>query len=120
VGTRLTWYRDLTEYADVELRKELLQPNSDWVALARKVAAKQGGPRLPILAGLSLNGMTAEDDVMAFAVAAYLVECRYESVAALYEAAASFPSIDYALTTSLGLDLESLDWRFGRWLEETR
>jgi len=64
--------------------------------------------------------LTAENDVMAFAVAAYFVECRHESVAALYEAVATFRSIDDALTASLGLDLESLDWRFARRLEETR
>jgi hypothetical protein len=123
VGTRLTWFRDPSKYAEAdraEVHKELLQPTSDWIALARKIAQKQGGPRLPILAGMSFDGMTAEDDVMAFAVAAYLLECRHESVAMLFQAAAMSPSIEYALTTSLGLDLESLDWRFGRWLEETR
>jgi len=38
----------------------------------------------------------------------------------LYEAAASYRSIDVALTASLGLDLESLDWPFGHWLDEGR
>ena len=120
LGTRRTYFIQDTEYADQEIRKDMLKPNADWVALARKLAQKQGGTRLPILAGTPLNGLTAEDDVMAFAVAAYVVETRPQSVADLYEQAAASKSIEAALTASLGLDLESLDARFARWLEETR
>jgi hypothetical protein len=120
VGTRLTYFVKDTGYADEDVTHEMIKPTSDWLALARKIAQKQGGPRLPILAGTPLNAMTGEDDVMAFAAATYLVECRREAVPDLFEAAASSRSIEDALTTSMGLDLESLDARFARWLEETR
>lgn len=121
-GTRLTYYRTETDYADAD------QPwatwgeldDAGWYRRARESLAAATPADLAEILGRPTNLVTIRDDVVMNAVSAYFVEARPECLDAILEAAAAGRGPSDILRDVAGLDIEALRLRLIRWLDERR
>jgi len=122
-GTRLATTASRGPYAqDRKTREEQKRgvefQKTDWPALARKRFEAKRKPDLRLLAGKDVNTMTADDALVSYAMAEYLVTGFPDKCAGFLKAYGSGISIDEAMKAHLGFDFHAFERRFVRWLEE--
>lgn len=121
-GTRLTWFIAPSRYqaADKQLAERMHDPHTDWIAVARSVIEKRGGPDLAQVLQLPTNAMGPEETLIAYAFADYLLEGRPQEAAELLRETGRAEKPEEAVKNALGIELPSLEVRFVRWLHEVR
>jgi hypothetical protein len=118
-GTSLSNFVAPSRYAGEEDSDRDPQ-TADWMASARSLVAKGRMPELLYVLGLSLNAMTQEDLVLAYALSAYLVEGLPDRATAFLQAVGRGDPGDQAFLAALGMPVQVVQERLCRWLDETR
>jgi len=126
VGTRLTFMIEPSRYGTRatevdDLMRRALQPGADWLAIARGLLRVGRGPDLRVFIGKATNDLSDEEGIWSYAFAAYLIEGRPDDAAKLLRAITTegerLEDVALRLWT---IDLDGLEARFVRWLDETR
>lgn len=94
-------------------------PTGDWLVPAREVVRKATPRRLAALLTMRLTAMRTADTLLAYALAAYLLEGAPDRTEALIEATVESDDAEAAVRKALGFGVESLLLRLRRWTEET-
>lgn len=120
VGTRLTFFVQRTDYgADPDAdQRSLSDLPEDWLREARLMLEGENPPSLSFLLGRELNDMRANDALLAHALAAYLLEGRPDSAAAILDGLGAERAPDELFVEVLGLSLPELAERLRAWLSE--
>lgn len=120
VGTRITFSRRISEYAEQDVPWATWGDltDGDWYRRARGVLAGYGPVDLAELFGKPLNLLTLPDEVVANAIAAYYLEGRPDECGAFLFALGQGENVDDALHKASGLDIVALRLRLLRWLDE--
>jgi hypothetical protein len=122
--SRLTWFVQPSAGRQAEeeavLRGRLLDPETNWMQEAHTLLQGESRPRLSgVLAG-DVNGLTTEELLFSYVIAAYLLEARPESAPEILQRVGGGMDSALALTGVLGIDLEALDAHILRWLSERK
>jgi len=122
-GTRLAVTAQRTPYAQDRRTRATQQrgvefQKTDWAGLARKLFEKEAAPDLRLLVAKDANSLTAEDSLLAFAMAEYLATGFPDRTGAFLKAYGHEIAIDAAMATHLGFDFAGFETRFVRWLRE--
>jgi hypothetical protein len=123
VGTRLTWYVQPTgdEPADRKnLRAKLLVSDTNWMDEAYKVMSGPKSPGLESVMQHNVNTMSVEEMLVAYALAAFFVEAKPAELPRLLHQIGSGVRYDTAVQVALGMEVDRLEQRLRRWLEERR
>jgi hypothetical protein len=91
---------------------------AQWLPAAADVLEREGARRLVATLTRSLNGMGGSDLLVAYALAAYLLEARPEAVDPFLDASTTLDDARKTIEQGLGADAESLAWRLKRWISE--
>lgn len=120
VGTRLTYFVRQSEYVEGgrSLRERLQRSNANWLGEARRLLKGEVPPQLAFLLGRDVNAMTQEDAVVAYALAAFLIEGNPEVAAEVVSRVGGGETPGVVLEEALGYDLPALQKRLLAWLEE--
>jgi hypothetical protein len=122
VGTRLTWFVRPSEYLvkseDDAFRARLLDTRTNWMSEAKKVLQNEKRPKLQFLLGKDVNQLTTEDLLYSYALSAYLIEAEGEKLPGILKRIGSGTASVVVLESELGIDLQAIDARLRRWLEE--
>lgn len=122
LGTRRTWFYQGSGYqpvADAISWTTAQDPASDWHALSRQLLTAENGPSVLYLLGRPLNSMRAQDLVLSYTLAAYLLEGWPDHTARLLRAIGSGEHPARAFERELGFPAVNLNGRMVRWLEES-
>ena len=130
-GQRIVWYAtgvhgryfvnlegtDTERAADEE---KVPDDPAEWLpAAARVLGRPDAAPRLAALLTARLNAMRSSDVLLAYALAAYLVEGRPESLHAFVKASQTSDDATAVVRQVLDLDVRSFAGRLRRWLKDT-
>lgn len=128
IGTRLSFFVRDTGYvpdAARTMRTRLRQQDADWLAMALEMMRGEHKPKLSFVLGSDVNGMNNDDMLLAFALAAYLIESQPTKVPRILGRIGGALAEDgqgenpiIVLQGELGWDLPHLEARLMRWLEE--
>ena len=120
-GTRLMWFVQPSRYAGGEPSRweAQLQKDFDWLVPARQLFASKELPSLKHVLRRDVNSLTEADMLVAFALAAYLLESRPDEVAPLLRKVADSKDGAQAVFDALGMNQVELTERLRRWLSET-
>ena len=122
-GTYLTWIDPLQpslaqRTADnVALHAQMKEPGADWLVLARGLFAEKHKFDLEELLHLETRELDPSDYLRIHALAAYLVEVRHESLAAVLTRVGAGEDPRRVLEEALGFPLTELRKRIDGWLE---
>ncbi len=130
VGRVLTWHFagfagtpivsiDQTQVGKDDEDDAVAAPSGDWLVPARDVVRKATVPRLTALLTMRLTAMRTFDSLLAYALAAYLLEGAPEKAEALIEATVGSDDAEAAVRKALGFGVETLLLRLRRWTAET-
>jgi hypothetical protein len=122
-GTRLSMTEKRGTYAKSEKTREAQDRGLDfskvnWNRLAAKLYDREKRPDLSILIGKELHALTAEDSLVAYALAEYLSTAFPSQTGAFLKAYGHGASMDAALRAHLDMNFPTLEKRFERWLRE--
>jgi hypothetical protein len=122
-GSRLTWYaggvaaRDETSRRFVE---GLVDPKTNWIQEAYQLLARERATPMCDLLRKDVSAMGLDDMVIAYAMAAWLLEGRWSDAPELLRRIGAGEEPEQALLEVLGVDCEELRERLVRWLSERR
>jgi hypothetical protein len=131
LGQRLTWHVSgqhgsafvsfgQTESAEGRNVEQVLPaPNVEWLSAAARVLQLDPVPRLESVLTMRLNAMRIDDVLVAYALGAFLLEGRPESLSPFLKASLSIDSADRQCLDVFGVDAATLAWRLRRWTMET-
>lgn len=105
--------------ASAEFVKRARAPKGNWLEAAAALAKDGRGPPLSRLMTLDHFHMNSVDSLMLAAFVAYLIEGRPAEAPVFIRALARNPAAAGAVRETLGLEVDELEKRFRRWLEET-
>jgi hypothetical protein len=110
-----------TEHAGAEREEEVDLPSEelDRIPAAAEVLGKDPARRVRALLTMRLNAMRNADALAAYALAAYLIEARPESLVDFLSACFASDDPEAMCRDGLGVDAETLAWRVRRWAMET-
>ncbi|MEM8883876.1 MAG: hypothetical protein AAGD14_07405 [Planctomycetota bacterium] len=91
---------------------------TDWPRLVRRLYDEKKAPDFATLLGKDVNGITADESLVSYALAEYLTTGFPRRCAALLKRYGSGTSLDDALIETFGFDLREFERRFVRWLRE--
>ncbi len=123
LGTRLTWYVQPDDYQlddGMSLRPLLHVPGSNWTNEAYKLLRSKRRPDLREVLGRTVTELRVQDMLVAYALAAYLLEGRPDEAPELLRRVGEGQEPDVAVREALGLSLDDLPDRLVRWLSERR
>ena len=120
-GTRLTYFFGRSGYSSnrkTTLWPTLQAPETRWLAAAYDLLARDDAPGLEFLLGRDVDTMRDEDILVAYAVAAYLLEGRPDEAPIILRriGAGEHPVLVFEDVT--GESLPGLELRLRRWLGE--
>ncbi|MBI5431716.1 MAG: hypothetical protein HZA52_02680 [Planctomycetes bacterium] len=121
-GTRMTWF-SLPNGANAEqiaLRKKLIGAKSNWMNDAHELLESPRKPDLGALVAKGIDGLTIEELLYAYVLAAYLIEARAVETPTLLRALADAKAVEDVFRQVLGMDFAATDARVRRWLSERR
>ncbi len=124
VRTRLNWYTVPTEGVPEEegqaVRARLVHPESSWMQEADRVLRSDRRPALRTVLGKGANAFTTEELLLAYVVAAFLIETRPEETPAILRKIGGGMGSGAVLAKTLGMGLDDVEVRILRWLSERR
>lgn len=132
VGQRFCWYAagqhgpayvNTKQTSKERARGEVSVPESpdDWMKAAAEVLEKRGPAILASVLTRNLNAMRGEDVLVAYGLAAYLIEARPDKFAPFLEASAKRHDVEAFTRETLGVaNLGVFTARLQRWLAEYR
>lgn len=133
IGQRITWYvgadhgalfvsLERTERlrADGESGVVLPEHAAAWPRAAAAVLERDGPRRLAAVMTMRLNAMQVPDILVAYGLAAYLLEARPEHFLPFARATVRMSDANAAVEETLGVDMGTLSRRLRRWLLEIR
>jgi len=124
VRTRLNWFvqpsASLDAEAEAQLRGKMLEPDTNWMDEAYQVLQRPDRPRFAGLVKKNSFAYTVEDVLYSYALAAYLLEARWQETPELLQRIGRGAPTFGALEQTLGLTPEELDEQVLRWLSERR
>ncbi|MEZ6006508.1 MAG: hypothetical protein R3F05_01900 [Planctomycetota bacterium] len=110
-----------TEMApDEEDIVEAPESMEDWLAAGASVLRTNGPERLRRLMTVRTNAMRPSDEVLAYCLAAYLIEGRPDDVRPFLYACLGSKDADAMIREGLGIETPALARRLRRWLSEQR
>ena len=120
-GTRLTYFFGRSGYSSnrkTTLWPTMQAPETRWLAAARGLLQRDNAPGLEFLLGRDVDTMRDEDILVAYAVAAYLLEGRPDDAPVILRriGAGEHPVLVFEDVT--GESLPDLELRLRRWLDE--
>lgn len=120
VGTRLMWFVDMADERQSTSRsvRELMDPDSDWLVVARQLDESNELPRLNFLLGRRVDDMGPDELVTSYAFAAFLIEGRWREVHGILRRVGTGAHPVAVLEEELGATLPGIEERFRRWLRE--
>ena len=120
LGTRLTQFVQEDRYRDgsEEFNERIYGAGAKWLPEARAVMEGPEPPKLPFVLGADVNRMTQRDMLVAYALAAYLLEARPDQVDPILTAIGRGENPVETLEKRLQLDLPGIERRVRRWLAE--
>ena len=122
-GTRLTWFCSGTGVAGEgknSPRAKLMVASSNWMNEALQVLSKEPAPDLGKVLAKDMAAMGVDDLLVSYALAAYLIEGRPDSVASLLQSAGEGKPAAEAVQATLGLTVPELQTRLVQWLKERK
>ena len=108
-------YQDEDEDADF-----LPDEPSAWPHAAAKVLERDGPKRLAAVLTMRLNAMKAGDVLVAYGLAAYLLEARPDLFLSFVKTSAEKNDANAICEEALGADVATVAWRIRRWLLQVR
>lgn len=123
LGTRLSFFVRATEYAEGggNLRRQLQDPDSNWMRLAQKVLEKDKKPNIAFMLGRDVNTLTPEDLLVSYALAGYFMEGHEpEVLVEILERIGQGENPAETMEDVLGYDIGTLSTRLLDWLREIR
>jgi len=124
VRTRLTWLaqpsKSLDAGADLALRQRLIDPETNWMDEALRLFQEGRVPPLGALVSKSASELSTEEVLYSNALATYLLEARSAAVPRLLERLGNGFARTQALHEAVGMDQDTFQRHFRRWLEERR
>ena len=96
-----------------------LDRDAAWLPLAAESLQVDPARKLRAILTMKLNAMRRDDVLVAYALGAYLLEGRPESLRALVKASAASNDAEQVCRDVLGVDAATLAWRVRRWAMET-
>lgn len=119
-GTRLNWFVQPSPYGKRRnIRDQLLAEDADWFREARMLVEDPECPQLENVLRRSVNSMTTDDLLVAFALGALLVESRPEGLANLMREVAKTRDPVPVVSKYFGMDMVQLKAYLLRFLRET-
>ncbi len=122
VGTRYTWYSTAPESGDKETKDllgRLMLTDVNWVDEYYQRAKRGRAPTLAKLCGTRIDKFGVDDILGSYALAAYLIEGRFDEVPKLMRATGDDGGAT-ALAALFDGDLAAGDARLLRWLSERK
>lgn len=125
-GTKLTYYVRPSGYGNGEddLRKRLMSRSTNWFHEGLTLLRSPDRPKLGAILSADATGMADEDMLIAYVVAAWLIETQstklhdiLRTVALVDERGQPKVLGPAAIQMHLGIDLDTLERRIIRWLE---
>lgn len=127
---RLCWHIDATQgqpfgsHGHSEAPRDdrgadLPENDEDWIAHAARALTVDAVPRIRMLLTRRLNAMEVDDTLAAYALGAFLLEGRPESLGALLKATMTLDDADKQAEAAFGVDATALAWRVRRFALET-
>ncbi|HIG10836.1 MAG TPA: hypothetical protein EYG30_01995 [Planctomycetes bacterium] len=123
VGTRLTWFFESEGYQPQltgGLWARLQAPRADWLAEARTLLESADRPSLVYLLGRTINAMREEDVLLAYALAAYLLEGHPKLTPIILTRIGAGEQPVRVFEDILGYSVQHIESRLVRFLDETR
>ena len=124
VRTRLNWFVQpspgLAPQAEAELRRKLLDPETNWMDEAYQVLQRPDRPRFAELVKKRALDCTVEDVLYSYALGAYLLEARWRETPGLLERIGRGAPVLGSVEEKLGRTPDELDQEVLRWLSERR
>jgi len=124
VRTRLTWTAqaesDLISERDFKLPSRLLPEYANWMEQALRLWNAERVPDFGELMRKNVNQLSAEDVLVSYALAAYLLEGQPEKIDRLLRVTGSAMPLEEQVERAFSWDLETFRDRAGRWLSERR
>ena len=120
LGTRLTYFIRKTEYVQKGKKRDLQDPNSNWMKMALEVLTDEKPFNLPFAMGRDVNTLTPDDLLVSYALAAYLLEgCEPETATTVLSMMGTegVSGVE-AVEQTLGFDIETVRDRLAQWLQE--
>lgn len=120
LGTRLTYFIRRTDYVQKGKKRDLQDPNSNWMKMALEVLTDEKPFNLPFAMGRDVNNLTPDDLLVSYALAAYLLEgCEPETATTvLSKMGTEGVGGVQAVEETLGFDIETVRDRLAQWLQE--
>ena len=130
LGQRLTWhvtgrhgpamvsFGQTESGADRNVEDVLPNPEREWLTAAARVLQANPVPRVEAVLTMRLNAMRVDDVLVAYALGAFLLEGRAESLAPFLKASLTLDSADRQCLDVFGVDAATLAWRLRRWTLE--
>ncbi len=133
VGQRLTWLiagERGPHFVNLEGTERLRDDSTEgdtlpddaaaWPGVAASLLERGGARRLVAVLTMRLNAMKPADVLVAYALAAYVLEARPDLFVSLAEASAQGDDAVAVIEETLGADPATVAWRIRRWLLELR
>jgi hypothetical protein len=92
---------------------------ADWIGAAARALTEDPVPRFRMLLTRRLNAMEVPDSLAAYALGAFLLEGRPESLGPLVKASMTMDDADKQAEAAFGVDATTLAWRVRRFAMET-
>jgi len=122
-GSRLTWYVGGVAEQDETARRfaeGLVDPKTNWIQEAYLLLEREKATPMCDLLRKDVSAMGLDDMVVAYAMAAWLLEGRWNDAPELLRRVGAGEEPEQALLEALGADCEELRERLVRWLAERR
>lgn len=97
----------------------LPDPEQPWLPAAARALAEDPAPKIHAVLTMRLNAMRVEEVLVAYALAAYVLEGRPEGLAPLLKATLTLDDADRQSLDAFGVDADTLAWRVRRWVLES-
>lgn len=120
VGTRFTWFTPSKASDKGLLRGKLSSPKANWMAEAQALLKRDDAPKLALVLALDLDDMRAEDLLVSYAFAAYLVEGQGKALPGILERVGAGAAGADSVAAVVGTSVEEIEKRFARWIEERK
>jgi len=124
VRTRLNWTASAAAGVDpnddFRQRTHLLRADTNWMEEARQLWAAGNAPAFGQLLTKSVDQLSTEDILAAYALAAYLIEGQATQLEPFLRFTGSGMPVDKQVERVFGFDMATLRERTGRWLAERR
>lgn len=120
VGTRFTWFTPGKASDKGLLRGRLSSPKANWMAEAQALLKRGDAPRLAQVLALDLSDMRAEDLLVSYAFAAYLLEGQGQALPEILERVGAGGAGPDTLAAVIGNPVEEIERRFARWIDERK